>query len=197
MRAQRMRAPDSGMLGNRDVRPVAKTSRLARRPSQRRVRAARPAVAAAAGAGGRAGAGEPAAAAHARPPDAGAVVRRHDAHDLRPGRAARRNEVAGAGRRAPPRGGVGALIGGGGAFALLIPLVAGMLSARVFSPRWGRRLPFVAIGAPLLMAGLTLLPFMGGIRLAGFAVLLFFVGSYLYYPPYLALYADLLPRRLY
>ncbi|HET7530976.1 MAG TPA: MFS transporter [Mycobacteriales bacterium] len=92
---------------------------------------------------------------------------------------------------------VGALIGGEGAFALLIPLVAGMLSDRISSARWGRRLPFVAVGAPLVMAGLALLPFVSSYRLAGFAVLLFFIGYYLYYPPYRALYADLLPRRLY
>src|SRR5262249_40913987 len=45
--------------------------------------------------------------------------------------------------------------------------------------------------------GLVLLPVTGSIAVAAFAVLAFFVGYYLYYPPYRALYADLLPRRLY
>ena len=50
---------------------------------------------------------------------------------------------------------------------------------------------------PLIVAGLVLLPFSPSIDLAAGAVLAFFVGYYLYYPPYRALYADLLPRALY
>src|SRR5439155_1824374 len=61
----------------------------------------------------------------------------------------------------------------------------------------GRRLPFVLLGAPLAAAGLVLLPFSSSTGIAGAAVLVFFVGYYLYYPPYRALYADLLPRALY
>ncbi|HTW21537.1 MAG TPA: MFS transporter [Mycobacteriales bacterium] len=93
---------------------------------------------------------------------------------------------------------VGALIGGEGAFALWVPLVSGALSDRINSPtRIGRRLPFVIIGAPLAAAGLVLLPFVPTYQLAGVAILLFFVGYYLYYPPYRAIYADVLPRRLF
>jgi MFS family permease len=43
----------------------------------------------------------------------------------------------------------------------------------------------------------VLLPFSSTTDLAGAAVLVFFVGYYVYYPPYRALYADLLPRALY
>jgi MFS family permease len=92
---------------------------------------------------------------------------------------------------------VGALIGGEGAFALAVPLIAGALSDRLPDSPLGRRLPFVVIGAPLLVLGLVLLPLMTSYRIAGTAVLLFFIGYYLYYPPYRALYADVLPRRLY
>jgi MFS family permease len=92
---------------------------------------------------------------------------------------------------------VGALIGGEGAFALLVPLAAGVLSDRLPDTGAGRRLPFVVAGAPLLVTGLVLLPFAPVYALAGMAVLFFFVGYYLFYPPYRALYADLLPRRLY
>jgi MFS family permease len=53
------------------------------------------------------------------------------------------------------------------------------------------------VGTPLIVAGLVLLPFSPSTGLAGAAVLAFFVGYYLYYPPYRALYADLLPRTLY
>ncbi len=92
---------------------------------------------------------------------------------------------------------VGALIGGEGAFALVIPLVSGALSDRLPGSPAARRFPFVLGGAPLIVAGLVLLAFSGSIALAAAAVLAFFVGYYLYYPPYRALYADLMPRRFY
>jgi MFS family permease len=92
---------------------------------------------------------------------------------------------------------VGALIGGEGAFALAIPLVSGALSDRLPGSPAARRFPFVLAGAPLIVAGLVLLAFSGSFALAAAAVLAFFVGYYLYYPPYRAFYADLLPRRFY
>jgi MFS family permease len=92
---------------------------------------------------------------------------------------------------------VGALIGGEGAFALIVPLAAGALSDRLPPSPLGRRLPFVVLGTPLAAAGLVVLPFSTSTAIAGAAVLAFFVGYYLYYPPYRALYADLLPRALY
>ena len=92
---------------------------------------------------------------------------------------------------------VGALIGGEGAFALVVPLASGTISDRLPPSPLGRRLPFVLLGAPLAGVGLALLPFSSSIALAGAAVLAFFVGYYTYYPPYRALYADLLPRTLY
>jgi MFS family permease len=93
---------------------------------------------------------------------------------------------------------VGALIGGEGAFALVVPLLAGSLSDRLPArTAAGKRVPFIVVGAPLTAAGLVLLPFAATYRLAGLTVLAFFVGYYLYYPPYRAVYADLLPRRLF
>jgi MFS family permease len=92
---------------------------------------------------------------------------------------------------------VGFLIGGEGAFALIVPLISGALSDRVAGTgRFGRRLPFVLVGGPLAGAGLILLPFAPNYQLAGLTVLAFFVGYYVYYPPYRAMYADLLPKRL-
>jgi MFS family permease len=93
---------------------------------------------------------------------------------------------------------VGALIGGEGAFALAVPLISGALSDRLpaRTPA-GRRLPFIVVGAPLAGAGLVLLPFVPTYQLAGVTILMFFVGYYLYYPPYRAIYADLLPRRMF
>lgn len=92
---------------------------------------------------------------------------------------------------------VGALISAEGAFALAVPLLAGVFSDRVRAGgRWGQRIPFVLCGAPLVAAGLVLLPFAPTYPLAGLTILCFFVGYYVYYPPYRTLYADLLPRRL-
>jgi Na+/melibiose symporter-like transporter len=58
-------------------------------------------------------------------------------------------------------------------------------------------MPFIMVGAPLAAAGLVLMPFAGTYRLAGITVLAFFIGYYLYYPPYRAIFADVLPRRLF
>lgn len=93
---------------------------------------------------------------------------------------------------------VGALIGGEGAFALVVPLISGSLSDRIpAATPAGRRLPFIVVGAPLAAAGLVLLPFVPSYQVAGITILMFFVGYYLYYPPYRAIYADVLPRRLF
>ncbi|MCU1600944.1 MAG: hypothetical protein JWO22_1653 [Frankiales bacterium] len=92
---------------------------------------------------------------------------------------------------------VGAILGGEGALALALPLVAGAMSDRLPPTRLGKRLPFVLLGAPLALAGLVLLPLSVNLLVASVAVAMFFLGYYLYYPPYRALYADLLPRHLY
>jgi MFS family permease len=96
-----------------------------------------------------------------------------------------------------PSAKVGALIGGEGAFALAVPLLAGAVSDRLPGTALRRRMPFVAVGAPLAAFGLITLPFAHSVALAGAAILFFFVGYYAYYPPYRALYADLLPRSFY
>jgi MFS family permease len=92
---------------------------------------------------------------------------------------------------------VGLLLGGEGAFALVVPLISGGISDRLPPSPHGRRMPFVVFGAPLIVASLVLLPFSTSAAVAGAAVFVFFVGYYAYYPPYRALYADLLPRTLY
>jgi maltose/moltooligosaccharide transporter len=92
---------------------------------------------------------------------------------------------------------VGALIGGEGAFAIAIPLLAGVLSDRLPASPLGRRLPFVFVGTPLVVAGLVLLAWAPTYWAAALAVVFFFLGYYLYYPPYRALYADVLPREMF
>ncbi|MBV9487049.1 MAG: MFS transporter [Frankiaceae bacterium] len=92
---------------------------------------------------------------------------------------------------------VGALIGGEGAFALVVPLISGAVSDRLPGKTPGaKRMPFVLIGGPMVGAGLVILPFAPGVSLGGISILMFFVGYYLYYPPYRAIYADILPKRL-
>jgi MFS family permease len=92
---------------------------------------------------------------------------------------------------------VGLLMAGEGAVALAIPLVVGALSDRLPGSPATRRLPFIVAGAALAVAGIVLLAFAGSFALAAAAALAFFFGYYLYYPPYRALYADLLPRSLF
>ena len=92
---------------------------------------------------------------------------------------------------------VGLLIGGEGVFALCVPLLAGAVSDRLPPSRWGRRLPLVVAGVPFLVTGLVLLPFSPSYVLAALIVFAIYVGYFLYYPPYRALYADLFPRSYY
>jgi MFS family permease len=92
---------------------------------------------------------------------------------------------------------VGLLLGGEGALALGIPLLSGVMSDRLPAGRYGKRLPFILVGGPLVLLGLVILPLATSIIVAAAALLMFFVGYYLYYPPYRAMYADLLPRNLY
>src|SRR5579862_4820249 len=61
---------------------------------------------------------------------------------------------------------VGALIGAEGAFALVVPLLSGAVSDRLPGSPAARRFPFIAAGAPLVVAGLVLLPFSGSVPLA-------------------------------
>ena len=92
---------------------------------------------------------------------------------------------------------VGTLLAAEGAFALTIPLVVGGLSDRLPGSPRTRRMPFIVAGAALLVPAAVVLPFSDSYALAAGAVLVFFLGYYLYYPPYRALYADLLPRTLF
>jgi MFS family permease len=89
-------------------------------------------------------------------------------------------------------GAIGLAVGAEGAFALFLPLLVGSLSDRTRS-RLGRRIPYALVGVPLLVAPLVILPFAHGYAEAVALVSLFFVGYHIYYPPYQALFAELVP----
>ena len=89
-------------------------------------------------------------------------------------------------------GAIGIAVGAEGAFALFLPLLIGSLSDRTRS-RLGRRIPYALIGVPLLVAPLVILPFAHGYAETVALVSLFFIGYHVYYPPYQALFAELVP----
>jgi MFS family permease len=89
-------------------------------------------------------------------------------------------------------GAIGIAVGSEGAFALFLPILIGSLSDRTRS-RLGRRLPYALIGVPLLVAPLVILPFAHSYAETVALVSLFFIGYHVYYPPYQALFAELVP----
>jgi MFS family permease len=90
---------------------------------------------------------------------------------------------------------VGLLIGGEGLVALWLPLVIGSWSDSLSTPI-GRRLPFIICATPPLVAALVLLGFVNSIAAAAIVVALFFVGYFVAYEPYRALYPDLVDSAI-
>jgi MFS family permease len=90
---------------------------------------------------------------------------------------------------------IGVIIGGEGVMALWIPLIAGPWSDR-HQTRIGRRLPFVLAGTPLMLVGLVLMGVVGSLAAIAAVVALFFVGYFIAYEPYRALYPDLLEDQV-
>ena len=89
---------------------------------------------------------------------------------------------------------MGALVGGEGLIALLVPLWVGGLSDRI-DTRFGRRLPFLMATAPLGALALCLLPVAPSLPAMSAAVGVFYLAYFTYYSPYRALYADLVARH--
>jgi Na+/melibiose symporter-like transporter len=89
---------------------------------------------------------------------------------------------------------VGAVLGGEGLVAIAAPLVVGPLSDRTRS-RFGRRAPFMAAGAPVMVAALCAVALMPGLGTTAAVLGCFFVAYYVYETPYRSLYADCLPRE--
>jgi MFS family permease len=90
---------------------------------------------------------------------------------------------------------VGLLIGGEGLMALWLPLVIGSWSDSLRTPI-GSRLPFIIGATPPLVAALALLGFVHSIAAAAIVVAVFFVGYFIAYEPYRALYPDLVDHEI-
>jgi MFS family permease len=90
---------------------------------------------------------------------------------------------------------VGLLIGGEGLMALWLPLVVGSWSDRLHTPI-GSRLPFIIAATPPLVVALALLGFVNSIAMAAVVVAVFFVGYFVAYEPYRALYPDLVDPEI-
>jgi MFS family permease len=90
---------------------------------------------------------------------------------------------------------VGLLIGGEGLMALWLPLVVGSWSDRLHTPI-GSRLPFIIAATPPLVVALALLGYVNSIAVAAVVVAVFFVGYFVAYEPYRALYPDLVDHEI-
>ena len=90
---------------------------------------------------------------------------------------------------------IGLLIGGEGLIALWLPLVVGAWSDRLRTPL-GSRLPFILAATPALVVALAVLGFVDSIAAAAIVVAVFFVGYFVAYEPYRALYPDLVDDEI-
>jgi MFS family permease len=88
----------------------------------------------------------------------------------------------------------GLLIGLEGVFAIVIPPLVGRRSDRL-STRLGPRLPFLLAAAPVAAVALVALPLAGSLGLLIVALSGFYAAYFVYFSPYWALYADLVPEH--
>jgi MFS family permease len=84
---------------------------------------------------------------------------------------------------------IGLIVGIEGVIALWLPLLAGAWSDRLRT-RLGGRLPFLIGASPLVLAGLAAMGAVDSVLTLAGAALIFFVGYFLAYEPYRALYPD-------
>jgi Na+/melibiose symporter-like transporter len=84
---------------------------------------------------------------------------------------------------------IGLIVGVEGLVALWLPLVAGSWSDRLRTPLGGR-VPFLIAATPIVVAGLVTMAFVGAVGPLAAAALVFFLGYFLAYEPYRALYPD-------
>jgi maltose/moltooligosaccharide transporter len=87
----------------------------------------------------------------------------------------------------------GVLIGFEGLLALFVPGLVGGWSDRTRT-RFGRRLPFVLVGAPAMAVALLIMPFTLAFIPLALLLFLFYAGYFTFYAPYRAMYPDLVPE---
>ncbi|HKN94303.1 MAG TPA: MFS transporter [Thermoleophilaceae bacterium] len=85
---------------------------------------------------------------------------------------------------------IGLIVGAEGFLALWIPLIAGAWSDRL-DTRVGRRMPFMIVATPPLVAALVVVGFVNSLAGIAVAVFVFFFAYFVAYEPYRALYPDL------
>jgi Na+/melibiose symporter-like transporter len=90
---------------------------------------------------------------------------------------------------------IGLLIGAEGLLALFVPLAVGTWSDQLRT-KIGGRLPFVIGGVPLAALGLAAMGFMHSLAPMAIAVTVFFLGYFIAYEPYRALYPDLMDDEI-
>lgn len=90
---------------------------------------------------------------------------------------------------------IGLIIGGEGLMALWLPILVGSWSDRLRTPVGGR-LPFVLAGTPVMAVCLCVAGLVHSIVAMGLVVAVFFVGYFIAYEPYRALYPDLVPDEV-
>jgi MFS family permease len=88
---------------------------------------------------------------------------------------------------------IGLLVGGEGLIAVVLPVWVGRLSDRTHT-RWGPRLPFLVLTAPIVALALGLLPFAPSLLVMAVEVFAFYMAYFTYFSPYRALYPDLVSR---
>ena len=89
---------------------------------------------------------------------------------------------------------IGALIGGEGVFALIVPVLVGSWSDRLRT-RVGGRIPFVIAGCAVAVAAVAVVPFAGSLALFGALLAAFYAGYFVYFAPYAALFPDLVDEE--
>src|SRR5207249_6664972 len=90
---------------------------------------------------------------------------------------------------------IGLVLGAEGVFALLLSPVIGPWSDTFHTPL-GRRRPFMLVALGPMAFCLSLIAFMPNLWTAALVVMAFFFASYVYEPPYRALFPDPHPDRV-
>jgi len=90
---------------------------------------------------------------------------------------------------------IGTIIGAEGLMALWVPVLVGDRSDRLRT-RVGGRLPFVIVGGPVMAVSLCVVGLISSVVVIGVVIGLFFIGYFMAYTPYRALYPDLVDDEI-